>query len=104
QKEADAAKADPAAIVSHAITDSRNFYLDTAADEAMRRATIGGVAPANDLVVHTMMEPRIQDEARAAALKVLRKSGRKMHASEAAVIVMKPDGAVSALDRKSTRL
>jgi len=97
QKEADAAKADPAAIVSHAITDSRNFYLDTAADEAMRRATIGGVAPANDLVVHTVMEPKIQDEARAAALKVLRKSGRKMHASEAAVIVMKPDGAVSAL-------
>ena len=30
-------------------------------------------------------------------IKVLRKSGKKMHASEAAVVVMKPDGAVVAL-------
>jgi penicillin-binding protein 1A len=44
-----------------------------------------------------MLEPKIQDEARAASLKVLRKSGKKMHASEAAVVVMKPDGAVVAL-------
>jgi penicillin-binding protein 1A len=97
EKQAADAKADPAVIVSHAITDSRNFYLDTAADEAMKKATVGGVAPTNDLVVHTMMEPKIQDAARAASLKVLRKSGKKMHASEAAVVVMKPDGAVAAL-------
>jgi len=96
-KQAAEAKADPAIIASHAITDSRNFYLDSAADEALRRATAGGVAPTNDLIVHTMLEPRIQDEARTASLKVLRKSGRKMHASEAAVVVMKPDGAVVAL-------
>jgi penicillin-binding protein 1A len=96
-KEAAAAKADPAIVTSHAVTDARNFYLDSAADEALKRATIDGTAPSADLVVHTMMEPRIQDAARAAALKVLRKSGRKMHASEAAVVVMKPDGAVAAL-------
>ena len=91
------AKANPAVIANHAVTDARNFYLDTAADEALKKATIGGVAPTADLIVHTNLEPRIQDSARASALKVLRKSGKKMHASEAAVVVMKPDGAVVAL-------
>src|SRR6202012_5486797 len=91
------ARANPAIIANHSVTDARNFYLDSAADEALKRATVGGVAPTADLTVHTNLEPRIQDAARAAALKVLRKSGRKVHASEAAVVVMKPDGAVVAL-------
>ncbi|HTT98946.1 MAG TPA: PBP1A family penicillin-binding protein [Rhizomicrobium sp.] len=96
-KEAADARANPAVIASHAVTDARNFYLDTAADEALKKATVDGVAPTADLIVHTNLEPRIQDMARASALKVLRKSGRKVHASEAAVVVMKPDGAVVAL-------
>jgi len=91
------ARANPAVIASHAVTDARNFYLDTAADEALKKATVGGVAPTADLIVRTNLEPRIQDAARASALQVLRKSGKKMHASEAAVVVMKPDGAVVAL-------
>ncbi len=91
------ARANPAVIASHAVTDARNFYLDTAADEALKKATASGVAPTADLIVHTNLEPRIQDAARASALQVLRKSGKKMHASEAAVVVMKPDGAVVAL-------
>ncbi|MEI9932891.1 MAG: PBP1A family penicillin-binding protein [Rhizomicrobium sp.] len=90
-------RANPAVIVNHAVTDARNFYLDTAADEALKKATIGGEAPSADLIVHTNLDPRIQDSARTSALKVLRKSGRKEHASEAAVVVMKPDGAVVAL-------
>jgi penicillin-binding protein 1A len=55
------------------------------------------VAPTADLVVRTNLDRRIQDAARSSALKVLRKSGKKLHASEAAVVVMKPDGAVVAL-------
>src|SRR5262249_54101066 len=97
EKDAEAAIANPAVIADRGVMDSRNFYLDTAADEAMRRATVDGKQPTNDLIVHTTLEPRIEDAARGAALKVLRKSGRKMHASEAAVVVMKPDGAVVAL-------
>jgi penicillin-binding protein 1A len=91
------ARANPAIIANHAITDARNFYLDSAADEALKKATVDGVAPTADLIVHTNLERRIQDAARASALKVLRKSGKKMHASEAAAVVMKPDGAVVAL-------
>ena len=97
QKEADAAIADPAIVADRGVMDARNFYLDTAADEAMKRATVDGKEPTNDLIVHTTLEPRIEDAARGAALKTLRKSGKKMHASEAAVVVMKPDGAVVAL-------
>jgi len=91
------ARANPAIIANHAVTDARNFYLDTAADEALKKTTVDGVTPTADLIVHTNLVPRIQDSARASALKVLRKSGKKMHASEAAVVVMKPDGAVVAL-------
>ncbi|HWD29290.1 MAG TPA: PBP1A family penicillin-binding protein [Rhizomicrobium sp.] len=97
QGQADAANANPAVITAHAATDAQNYYFDTAADEAMRLATQGGEAPNEDLIVHTTMVPTIQNAARAAAQRVIAKSGPKVHASEAAVVVMKPDGAVVAL-------
>ena len=97
QAQADAAKAAPAVITEHATSDARNFYFDTAADEAVRMATHDGVAPNVDLIVHTTLEPKIQDAARESASRVLKKSGEKVHASQAAVVVMKPDGAVVAL-------
>ena len=97
EAQADQARAAPAIVADRAALDARNFYLDTAADEALKRATIDGKAPEHDLIVHTALEPRIEDAARAAALKTLRKSGARLHVGEAAVVVMKPDGAVVAL-------
>jgi penicillin-binding protein 1A len=97
QAQADDAKAHPAVVSDRGITDSRNYFLDTAADEALKLASVGGNPPTNDLVVHTTMEPALQEAARAAAIHNIRKSGHKVHASEAAVVVMKPDGAVAAL-------
>jgi penicillin-binding protein 1A len=97
QADADAAKASPAVISDRTSVDSRNFYFDTAADEAKRLVTQAGITPAGDLVVHTTLEPAIQDEARLASSRTIKKSGPKVHASEAAVVVMKPDGAVAAL-------
>jgi penicillin-binding protein 1A len=91
------ARANPAVVADRAAMDARNFFLDTAADEAMKRATVSGAAPTADLIVHTTLEPGIEDAARNAALHALHKSGHKVHASEAAVVVMKPDGAVAAL-------
>jgi penicillin-binding protein 1A len=87
----------PAVIADRTTTDSRNFYFDTAADEAKRLVAQGGGEPPSDLVVHTNFDAAIQDAARTGALETLKKSGRKMHAHEAAVVVMKPDGAVVAL-------
>ncbi|MEI9989927.1 MAG: PBP1A family penicillin-binding protein [Rhizomicrobium sp.] len=97
QGQADAAKASPAMVADREGRDTQNYYFDTAADEAMRLATRDGVAPNEDLIVHTTLIPKIQNAARAAAQKVIAKSGPKAHASQAAVVVMTPDGAVVAL-------
>src|SRR6201995_418622 len=97
--EADAAfaRAHPAVIVDHASLDARNYSLDSAADEATRLVSQNGAPPSADLVVHTTLEPRVQEAAREAASRTIAKSGKKTRTSEAAVVVMKPDGAVSAL-------
>ena len=73
------------------------IILDAAADEATRLATVNGVAPSADMVVHTTLEPKVQEAARLAALRTINKYGKKDRVSEAAVVVMKLDGAVSAM-------
>jgi len=45
----------------------------------------------SDLVVHTTLEPEVEEAARSAAVHIIAKKGHKVRASEAAVIVMKPD-------------
>lgn len=91
------ARANPATITDRTGTNARNYFLDTAADEATKMATVNGVPPSADMIVHTTLEPKIQEAARLAALRTLNKSGKKTRTSEAAVVVMKPDGAVSAM-------
>ena len=97
QAQADAAMASPAVISEHVAEDAQNYYFDTAADQARQLATRDGVPPNVDLIVHTTLVPKIQDAARRNAAAVIAKSGPKVHASQSAVVVMKPDGAVVAL-------
>ena len=97
QEQADAAKANPATISNPAVADARNFFLDTAADEAVKLASVNGQQPSSDLIVHTTLVPSLQDAARHALVRVLDSKGRKVHASEGAVVMMKPDGAIVAL-------
>ncbi|HEY2034803.1 MAG TPA: PBP1A family penicillin-binding protein, partial [Rhizomicrobium sp.] len=97
QEQADAAKANPAVISDPAIVDSRNFFLDTAADQALQLASVNGQAPTSDLVVHTTLDPKLQDAARHALVRTLNAKGAKAHVSQGAVVMMKPDGAVVAL-------
>jgi penicillin-binding protein 1A len=91
------ARAHPAVVTDRAIQDARNFFLDTAADEATRLASVNGQPPSADLVVRTTLDTRLQDAARHSLNHVLAKEGRRAHAHEGAVIVMKPDGAITAL-------
>ncbi|HEY5347487.1 MAG TPA: PBP1A family penicillin-binding protein [Rhizomicrobium sp.] len=93
QAQADDARAHPAIVSDRASVDARNFFLDTAALEAARYVSQNNT----DLIVHTTLEPRIQEAARLAAIRTLRKSGKRDRVHEAAIVVMKPDGAVSAL-------
>jgi len=97
ESDATEARAHPAEIIDRASVDARNYFLDTAADEATRLATTNGVAPSADMVVHTTLEPKVQEAARLAALQTINKYGKKTRTTEAAVVMMKPDGAVSAL-------
>src|ERR1700733_1400481 len=94
---ADEARAHPAVIIDRASVDARNYYLDAAADEATKLATVNGQAPSADMVVHTTLEPKVQEAARLAALRNINKYGKKDRVSEAAVVIMKLDGAVSAM-------
>ncbi|HKD21663.1 MAG TPA: PBP1A family penicillin-binding protein [Rhizomicrobium sp.] len=97
QEQAEEARAHPAVVVDRTAADERNYYLDTAADEALTHVDSSGRGSVNDLIVHTTLLPRLEDAARKAVAKTLNAKGKKLHASEAAVIVMKPDGAVTAL-------
>jgi len=56
-----------------------------------------GEGQSSDLIVHTTLIPKLQDAARRAVAHTLGARGEKLHASEAAVVLMKHDGAVSAL-------
>jgi penicillin-binding protein 1A len=97
EAQADDAKAHPATISDPAVVDSRNFFLDTAADEAVKLASVNGQQPTSDLIVHTTLEPKLQDAARHALVRTLDAKGKRAHASQGAIVMMKPDGAVSAL-------
>jgi penicillin-binding protein 1A len=95
--QADEARAHPAVITDRASTDARNYFLDSAADEATKATTVNGVAPSADMVVHTTLEPKVQEAARLATLHTIDKYGKKDRVGEAAVVIMKLDGAVSAM-------
>jgi len=97
QAQADDAIAHPADVVDHTTVDARNYFLDTAADEVKKLVDTSGDMPDHDLIVHTTLEPKIEEAARHALAATIAKRGKKLHASEGAVVVMKLDGAVSAL-------
>ena len=97
QEQADEAKAHPAVVTSRTVVDARNYFLDTAAYEATKLISEEGTPPASDLVVHTTLDPRLNEAARSSLDRVLAARGGKAHASEGAVVMMKPDGAVVAL-------
>ncbi len=95
QAQADNARAHPAVVTDRSIQDARNYYFDTAADEV--KGLIAGKQVTGDLLVHTVFEPRIEEAARKSVDHILSKYGRRRRAHQAAVVVMKPDGAVTAI-------
>jgi penicillin-binding protein 1A len=97
REQADDAKAHPAVITDRSLQEARNFFLDTAADEATRLASVNGQPPAADLVVRTTLDTKLQEAARRDLNRTLAKQGRRARAHEGAVIVMKPDGAIIAM-------
>jgi penicillin-binding protein 1A len=94
ESQAAQARAHPAIVIDRTKLDARNYFLDTAADEAKGLA---GPKATGDLIVHTTLEPALQEAARLAAARAIARSGKRLKVSEAAVVMMHPDGAVAAL-------
>jgi penicillin-binding protein 1A len=87
----------PAVITDRRIVDARNFFLDTAGEEALRLVEANGEQHSADLIVHTTLDPALEDAARHALARTLNGKGRRARAHEGAIVVMKTDGAVPAL-------
>ena len=93
-KENDVASArlHPATIVAQNIDQGRD-YFDAAADEVktlMPSAT-------GDITVTTTLDTKMQESARATIANVMSKRGAAVHATQAALVSMSPDGAVRAM-------
>jgi penicillin-binding protein 1A len=97
EEQAADARAHPAIVVDRTSLDARNWFLDTAADQAKDLVARAGASANADLVVHTTLEPKVQEAARQAADSIIARNGKRLRTHEAAVVVMKPDGAVSAM-------
>jgi penicillin-binding protein 1A len=97
QAAADDARAHPAVVIDRTKLDARNYFLDTAADEAKALVTHAGASPNADLIVRTTLEPKLQEGARLAVARIIGRYGKHDRVHEAAVVMMKPDGAVAAL-------
>lgn len=87
------ARLHPAEITDLAEENARDYYLDTAADEARRLA--GGAV--GDLTVVVTLDPALQSAARKSIQTVLDKKGAKANVSQGALVVMTPTGEVKAL-------
>jgi penicillin-binding protein 1A len=97
KEEAADARAHPAKVIDRTSMDARNYFLDTAADEARALVSVNGKAPMADLIVHTTLDTRLQETARQAVTTVINTRGKKLRTTEAAVVLMQPDGAVVAM-------
>ncbi len=83
----------PAVVTDQADNLARNYFLDTAAAEAMQLVP----APHGDLIISTTLDPNLENVARAKLDSVLSARGRALHASQGAVVSMTTSGAIRAL-------
>jgi penicillin-binding protein 1A len=97
RSEAREARLRPAEITDRTFTDARNFFMDAAADEALKLIGSDGASRDADLVVHTTLQPKLEEAARHALSHTLNVHGRHARVSEGAVVMMKTDGAIAAL-------
>jgi penicillin-binding protein 1A len=85
--------AQPAIIVADAQNPERGYFLDAATEE------VKSLVPSatGDLTIVTTIDPAMQAAASAAIEDVLQKRGATAQAQQAALVAMRPDGAVRAI-------
>lgn len=87
------ARAHPATVADRSENLARNYFLDAAADEVKLLLPHAH----SDLTVSTTMDPALQEAARTQIAKLIDSRGKAVHAGQAALVAMTPDGAVRAL-------
>jgi 1A family penicillin-binding protein len=94
RQQADATRQDPAAIRSAAATPpGANYFLDAAAADVKTR--IG--QSTDDLTVATTLDPRLQHIAESVVARHLAISGKAKNIQQAALVALRPDGAILAM-------
>jgi penicillin-binding protein 1A len=94
RQQADAMRKQPATIRDAAETPpGANYFLDTAA--AGVKARLGQTT--DDLTVHTTLDARLQHLAEAVVARHLAVSGRAKNIQQAALVALRPDGAILAM-------
>jgi penicillin-binding protein 1A len=87
------ALAHPATIVAEAVNTERNYFLDAAVEEAKSLTPI----VTGDLTIVTTIDVAMQKAASAAIDTVMKKRAAAGQAKQAALVAMRPDGAVRAM-------
>ena len=88
-----AARAKPVTLVDRTEESGRDYFLDASAEEVKKLVGDGG----GDFTIITTFDAGMQTAAYASIAKVMNRKGAALHASQAALVAMAPDGAVRAL-------
>ncbi len=89
-----AARRNPATVVDRVASQSPDFFLDWAYEEALRIARPLGV---HTLIVRTTLDPGLQQAAEQSVESTLRQYGETGHVGEGALVMVENGGAVRAM-------
>lgn len=92
-----AARRNPATPIDRKQEISPDYYLDWAFNEVKRLADDGKLGNDRVLTVRTALDTSMQKQSESALETLLRQQGDAYDASQAATVVMEPDGAVRAM-------
>ncbi len=91
------ARRNPASAIDRGRDTTPDYYLDWAFDQIKRMASEGKFGNERVLIVKTPLDRAIQTRSDTAVEDIIRQHGDEYNASQAAAVVMDPDGAVRAI-------
>ncbi|MFN8828666.1 MAG: transglycosylase domain-containing protein [Labrys sp. (in: a-proteobacteria)] len=91
------ARRNPAVPIDRSASQAPDYYLDWAFTEITNLSVAGKLGDESVFIVKTPLDPDIQRAAENALESMLRQYGEQYNASQGAIVVMDPDGAVRAM-------
>jgi penicillin-binding protein 1A len=93
----ESARRNPATPIERQRESSPDYYLDWAFSEIKKLSDTGKLGQERVLTVKTAFDPNLNNAAETALENTLRQHGANYNASQAAMVVMEPEGAVRAM-------